>query len=732
MDLTLQQQSASLKIKTILDKDKILIHHLKGYEEISSPFEFQLDLYSSVWDLDLAKLLGTEVVVSFSHYDKTNKPKEMRYFCGIIGKLEQKQTLYTPTTKDLTAYQAYIYPKLWLLKLSRDYRIFQNKKTIDIILEVLKENKVTDLENLVSKSGQTVREYCVQYGESHFDFVSRLMEEEGIFYFFKHTPTGHQLVLADHNSAAKPAQTKPITLNSNQMGVYHPNVIHQFTMQQQIVVKDFQTVDYNYLTPTTRLQPKISGDGKGGRIYEYPGKFEKLNQGENLSNCRIQALEWPGQLCQGSSTVCEFSAGKTFELADHPRKNFNHEYILYRVEHTISPRKPIDPLPNQQEDIVDSTPVYQNVFSAFPSHIPFRPQITTLKPRIYSNQTAIVTGPPEEEIYCDKYGRIKVHFHWDLYGKKDEKSSCWVRVAQNWAGTNWGGLVIPRIGMEVVVTYIEGDPDRPLVMGCVYNADHTPPDYVSKSPTKSTFKTNTSKKGGGFNELRFEDKKDNEEIYFHAQKDWNNEIEHSRKEDIFKGDDTLTLHKGNKTEIQNGDKTTHVLKIKDGDKLIEIKKGNQKTSLTEGDSVLTLTQGDNNITLKKGNYQLTLDKGNVTIKVTGKVNIVSTDDISLTSDKNITLKAGMNIKFDAKQNVQTMAGMNIKSDAKMSIESKASMSIKQQASMSIERKSDMMIKDQGTMIKIEGQMMTEIKGGLMAKIEGGAMCMVKGAITKIN
>ena len=271
-------------------------------------------------------------------------------------------------------------------------------------------------------------------------------------------------------------------------------------------------------------------------------------------------------------------------------------------------------------------------------------------------------------------------------------------MAQNWAGTNWGGLVTPRIGMEVVITYIDGDPDRPLVIGCVYNADHIPPDYVTESPTKSTFKTNTSKKGGGFNELRFEDKKGDEEIYMHAQKDWNNEIIHSRTEDIFKGDDTLTVHKGDKTVIQEGHGTTHLLQIKDGDDVIEVtkgdfqmtlKKGNSVTELKKGNCQLTLTEGNNVIELKKGNYQLTLGKGDVTIKVTGKVNITSTDDISLESKKNINLTAGMNISMKAKMN--------------------------------IERKADLAIKDEGNMVTVEGKATTEIKGGAMVKVQGPAV-----------
>ncbi len=642
MDIAITQENLVLKIQTALGENTLLVHKLTGNETIFSPFEFVLDLYSSSTSLDFSQLLGTEVVVSLESLDDQESPSQLRYFCGIVGKIEQNQTI-TDDDDDLTSYKAFIYPSLWLLKFTQDCRIFQNKKTIDIITTILNENGVTKVDNLVSSCGQNVREYCVQYDESCFDFISRLMEEEGIFYFFTHSASGHKLVLADDNSSFKPLPKATISLNSNQVGPRYLNTIYQFTMQQQIVVGSFQMVDYNYLTPLTSLQPSVSGTGTGGRVYEYPGRFKTLSVGESLSTLRIQALEWPNQLCHGNSTVYAFSAGQQFTLEDHPRDNFNDDYILYRVSHQIVQNYNKSASFEEKETLENLTPVYTNEFSAFPETTPFRPLRKTFKPRIHSNQTAVVTGPAGEEVYCDKYGRIKVKFFWDLSSTTEDKTSCWIRVAQNWAGTNWGGLVTPRIGMEVVVTYIDGDPDRPLVIGCVYNADHTAPDYTTSSPTKSTFKSNTSKGGGGFNEIRFEDAKGSEEIYMQAQKDWNNLIKDSRTEHIIKGDDTLTMDKGDKTEIQNGSGTVHSLQIKDGDNEIKIKKGNYSLTLKKGDSSTTLNMGDCSFSLKLGDFSCSLDmgdysiklsNGNLKIKVNGKINIKSTDDISIESDKN--------------------------------------------------------------------------------------------------
>ena len=332
---TIDQTQIVLKIKTIFGENTLLIDRLTGYEELSSPFEFELELHSSSSTLDLTKLLGTEITVSLESYNAHLQAKDLRYFCGIVGKAQQKKTIATEQGENLTVYQAFIYPKFWLLKLTKDYRIFQNKKTIDIIMAVLKENGVTEIDNLITTCGKTVRDYCVQYGESCFDFVCRLLEEEGIFYFFKHTAQGHKLVLMDDSSSAKPVRAKAISLNANQTDHVPLNTIFQFNLQQQVVTKNFQTVDYNYLTPLTALRPKVSGTGKSGRVYEYPGRFDDLDRGEDLADIRLQALEWPSQLCQGGSTVSQLSVGKKFELADHPRADFNAEYVLYRVSHSV-------------------------------------------------------------------------------------------------------------------------------------------------------------------------------------------------------------------------------------------------------------------------------------------------------------------------------------------------------------------------------------------------------------
>jgi len=730
----LNQADLSLKIKTPLGEDGVILDRLEGIEELSKPFEFILQLHSASDDIDFDDLLGKEITATLESING------QRHFSGIVGKIEQNQTINNANDNQRAYYQATIYPKFWLTKLTCDHRIFQNMSAIDIIMGLLKENHVTNVQNQVSECGQNPREFCVQYGESVFDFVSRLMEEEGIFYFFTHQADKHTMVLSDGSQAPEPLEQN-IHLALSQPAQFLLNTILQFNYRRQVVAKTFKAVDFNYLTPATHLSPQSPGTGLGGVVYEFPGLFEDMDQGEAITNHRIQELEWAATLAQGTSTVPDFAMGKTFSLTQHPRSDFNQDYVLYRVKHSIYQKS----LPEEESDYDNKdkpylSKIYENEFLAFPASTPFRPSRSTPKKRIYSNQTAIVTGPKGEEVFCDEYGRIKIHFHWDLKNALNENSSCWVRVAQNWAGGGWGGLVTPRIGMEVVVTFIEGDPDRPLVIGCVYNGKNNPPDYAKESPTKSTFKTNTSKGGHGYNEVRFEDKKGEEEIFTHAQKDVNTIIEHSRTEDIKTGNDTLTIHKGSRYITQKGHGTLYSLKISNGDDKIHIDKGNKKTTIDSGDHTVEITSG---------NYKITLVKGNMTIKVNGDIKVDSTKNISFKALKNINLEAGMNIQMKAGKSIQSKAGLQIKNEAGQSIQSKAGMQIKSEAGMMMQLKAGMEMKSEagmvmqikgGMMTKIEGGMMTQVKGGMMTQVkggvmgqyEGGVMAMLKGVLAKIN
>ncbi|MEI8295220.1 MAG: type VI secretion system tip protein TssI/VgrG [Alphaproteobacteria bacterium] len=675
-DLIVSQKNLSLTITTPLGKDVLIVDSLTGFEQISAPFEFHLKLHSKNSAINMQSLIGKEVTVTFL------EDKAKRYFSGIVGEIFQEQTA-AKTDPFNTRYQMKIYPTLWLLKFNSDHRIFQNKSAIEIIKKIFTINKLTNYQNKTTKHGTTVREYCVQYGESAFDFVSRLMEQEGIFYFFKHESSGHQLVLADASSAFAKSPTDKIGVINSLEGAPLFNKILFCSLHNQVVASSFTSRDYNFTTATTPMLSTVSGKGAGGEIYSYPGLFSKTSEGDALSTLRIQALEWNKTTFQGTSTAAELTAGYKFAVTDHLLPSINTTYVAYRVHHSINQNgRPPDVYEQSDKDIL---PLYENSFVAFDAKIVFSPPIVTPKPRIYSTQTAVVTGKSGEEIWTDKYGRVTVQFYWDRLGKKDEKSSCMIRVAQTWAMSGWGSLFTPRIGQEVVVTFLDGDPDRPLITGCVYNCDHMPP-YLPATPTKSTILSNTSKGGKGSNEIRFEDLKDSEEVYVHAQKDMNRVVENN---------DTLTIHQGSRT-------------------IMIASKGKEVPHHS-----LTVVKGDDIIHLQEGNLTITLDKGDESHKITGNVKFKATG--------NITLKAAGDIKIEAdgKVSIKSGADMTTNAGATMSMKSATSFSVKSGTSLSVKAGTDLSMKAAAA-VSIKGVAMT-IKGSASGMIDGGPMLQLKSA-----
>lgn len=665
VDVSTTQANLDLTITTTLGNDALLVDVLEGIEQLSTPFEFILRLRGSSNAIDLSSLINTEMTVELS------LGGSKRYFSGIVGEMSQGST---PTATDLfeTYYQAKLYPTFWLLKFNCDHRIFQNKSAMTIIKALFSENGLTNFSDKTTSKGQGVREYCVQYGESVFDFISRLMEEEGIFYFFEYSSSGHTLVLADSNDTFTPQTNSAVTLIQSLVQEPEPNKILFCSLHYQVVPKSFSTGDYNYSVSTTPFKSTATGVGNGGEVRRYPGRYTTNGDGDTVSSLRIQALEWPKETLQGNSTVSNMTPGYKFTLSTHLRTDMNKEYVAYRVSHKL----------NMQEEGAS----YENTFIAFDSTVTFTPPVITPKPRIHSTQTAKVVGKSGEEITTDEYGRVVVLFHWDRLGPGDETTTCMIRVSQAWAMSQWGFLFTPRIGQEVVVSFVDGDPDRPLITGCVYNCDHLPP-YLPDEPTKSTIKTNTSKGGGGFNEIRFEDKKDSEQIYVHAQKDMDRVVENARTLKINKGDDTETIVKGSRLitlEASGDSPPTHTL---------------------------TLNKGDDIIHLKQGNLTITLDKGDETRNITGKQSSTVSDAYTITA-KTITLKCSGDFLIDAGGKV------TIKSGDAMDIESGAAMTVKSGSSAAISSSTSMDIKS-GTAATVTGGTSITVKGSTGATVDGG-------------
>jgi type VI secretion system secreted protein VgrG len=447
-----------------------------------------------------------------------------------------------------TSYHAEVVPWLWFLTRTADCRIFQNKKVPEIIQQVFSDFGFQDYA-LRLYGDFPAREYCVQYRETAFNFVSRLMEEEGIFYFFEHENGKHTLILAD-----SPTEHKPCPIQSNVRydksagGWQEDDVILEWRLQQELRPGKYALNDFDFESPATDLTVNVSGKGTY-ELYDYPGEYTKRSDGDNRVRVRLQETETPYQVGYASSVCRTFTSGYKFTMTDHYRSSQNQAYVLTSVHHTAS----------QGGDFrsgSDDEFNYGNTFECIPTTTRFRPNRATPEPVVQGAQTAIVVGPSGEEIFTDKYGRVKVQFHWDREGALNEHSSCWIRVAQPWAGKKWGSIHIPRVGQEVIVDFLEGDPDKPIITGRVYNAEQMPPYTLPDEKTKSTIKTNSSTGGAGFNEIRFEDKKGKEQIFIHAERNKDIRI----KNDLFEtiGGETHLIVEKDQLEQVKGDKHQHV------------------------------------------------------------------------------------------------------------------------------------------------------------------------------
>jgi len=499
--------------------DAVTLVSFRGEEGISQTFSFQLEISSTNSNLDFSQILGKQITITLLLPEG-----QSQYLNGVVTSFSQG----AHSENGSTVYFAQIEPWFALLRMNVNQRIFQNLTVPDIIEQIFSEFGLADYKNSLTAT-YSPREYCVHYGETTFDFISRLMESEGIFYFFTHSAGTHTLVLADDSSAFT-ALPGIDTIRYNQTGRSWEtiDVMTEGQVEQNLVPVKVSADDFNFLIPSTDLFSVSQGSSGGAfssllSLYRYPGLFTAKNDGETSTGTHLSSCETEQLQLRGRSMCRAFHSGYKFTLTGHIRTDANTGYILRSVTHHLD----------------NDTDTYSNHFVAFPSTTTFRPPQTTPRAIIRGSQTAIVVGKSGEEIWTDQYGRVKVKFHWDQSSAQDETSSCWIRVSQGWAGQQWGSFFIPRIGQEVIVSFLDGDPDRPIITGCVYNGQQTTPYALPNEQTKSTIKSNSSKGGSGYNELRFEDKQGAEEIFVHAQKDMNVEVLGKRAISVT-GDETHT------------------------------------------------------------------------------------------------------------------------------------------------------------------------------------------------
>lgn len=530
----------STRVSCPLGDDVLRLRHLRGTEELGRLFQYELDLVSDDEQVNLQEVLGQPMTVHFDLGDG-----KFRYFHGLVTRFSQggRRGSYA-------SYRATLRPWLWFLTRRADCRIFQEMNVPDIVMQVFRDLGFTDFSDELTGNYRTWN-YCVQYRETDFNFVSRLLEQEGIYYYFKHEEEKHTLVLADSISAHEagegyeevpysPPDSRNIELTEH---------ISSWNQTQQVQPGAFALTDYDFERPRTSLEVLLQSprdhDKADYEIYDYPGEYLDTGDGDHYAKARLEEQQCKFHRFQGRTNAEGLAAGALFSLTDYPREDQNREYLIISttIELGVAARESGD---------ADEGATFDCRLTTLASDDPYRSARITPKPVVQGPQTAVVVGKEGEEIWTDQYGRVKVQFHWDRVGENDENSSCWVRVSQLWAGKGWGGIHIPRIGHEVICEFLEGDPDRPIITGRVYNADNMPPYALPDNQTQSGIKSRSSKEGTeeNFNEIRFEDKKGEEELYIHAEKDQNSVVENDRNHEIGH-DKSETVGNDKKIEVGN-------------------------------------------------------------------------------------------------------------------------------------------------------------------------------------
>lgn len=519
-------------------------------EGLSQPFKLQLELASHDAALDFGTLLDKPAVFTLWHGETP-----VRYVHGLVSLLTQGDTGFRRTR-----YRAEVEPALARAALRSNWRIFQQQSVPDILNSVLKAQRLTDYEQVICFD-HAPREYCVQAGEIDLDFLARLAAEEGLLYTFEHRADGHRMIHTDRVQGLgtinqNPAGSTCVLYKTAAGGEAAEPALHRFHYTEQVRTSRQVQRDYTFTHPRYAQEHTVDGSqlehqNRSYERYDYPGRYKRDAAGKPFTKTRLSALRSDARIAVVEGDDPRLQPGLAFELIDHPREDLNISWRTVSILHTGTQHS------SQQEEAAGSAAGthYHLKATLIPDSADWKAPLPP-KPRLDGPQTATVVGPSGEEIFCDQWGRIKISFPWDRSSKNDEHSSCWVRVAQGWAGTTWGAMAIPRIGQEVIVDYLDGDPDQPIVMGRAYRQANLPPYELPKHKTRMTIKSQTHK-GDGFNELRFEDEKDQEEIYVHAQKDQNNHVNHN--ETTFVGNDRTERVEHNETIEIGHDRTEQVV-----------------------------------------------------------------------------------------------------------------------------------------------------------------------------
>jgi len=703
------QKNKICRLKTPLGDDVLLVGSLRGREGISELFRFEMDLVSDDTAVSFQDTIGKNITLEIDLNDG-----EVRLINGFVSRFCQIDSPDVPVDQAVVTahYWAEVVPWFWFLTRRKDCRIYQNMNVPDIVKDVFDNLGFSDFDIRLSGTYDPLVN-CVQYQETDFNFVSRLLESAGIYYFFEHEESRHVLVLGDSADQCNPVpgmESALYTTGAQTEG--KEDRIHSWRVEEVFQPGHYAMSDYNFFDPTTDLSvgsfSALKQDGADKfEVFDYPGRFvnhggeedAKLAKGESLVKVRMEEGDVRAVVAAGASKCRSFMPGFYFTLDGHPRDDFNQAWLLVGVTHNLEQKGAL-------RGDTDEAAKYGNQVKCIPNNVPLRPVRITPRPSIPGAQTAVVVGPDGEEIYVDKHGRVKVQFCWDRYGKADENSSCWVRVSQNWAGKKWGILFHPRLGQEVVVEFLDGDPDRPLITGRVYNAAQPIP---FEGPTQSGILTRSTKEGTGenFNQIRFEDMKDSEEIYVHAEKDMLRVVENDDTEDVgasqsstIKTTKNITVGKNHQEEIGESmglnvgkDRSMSVAA-----NCSESVGKNRDLSVGENCSEAT----GKNLTVSAGGNQ------SVDVGKNASLNVGENQTIGVGKKRSVSVGKDLSIKVDGGSAYETKDGWVLKAK-KIGIEAKDELKIKVgSAEFVMKKNGDINLK--GKKINVKGSGDVVIKG----------------------
>lgn len=587
----------TLEVDGLMEKTTAVVS-FRLVQSYSKHFLLKVDIASSLPDLTATDFLEKNAVLTI-----WDGMVAQRYIRGIVTAVTLSENNHWQM-----GYHLIISPPLWRSGLRRNFRIFQQQDIKTISSTLLSENGITEW-TPVFYSEHPTREFCVQYGESDLAFLTRLWSEEGIFFFDWHAPSGEEQKLVLCDDVAGVSSMGAILFNPNVAAGESAECIYQFRYHAQIRPSSVETQDYTFKTPGWPGYYNHAGEHLNGQLtqyefFDYPGRFKDEQHGQDFARYQIEGWRHDAEMAIGYSNSPKLWPGKRFSLTEHPSDLLNREWQVMGSVLTGDQ-------PQALHGSQGAGTTLSNRFEVIPADRTWR-AIPQMKPSVDGPQSAIVTGPAGEEIFCDEHGRVRVRFHWDRYCPGNEDSSCWVRVSQAWAGTGFGNIAIPRVGQEVIVDFLNGDPDQPIIMGRTYHQDNRSPGNLPGTKTQMTIRSKTYK-GSGFNELRFDDATNQEEVYLHAQKNMQVVVLNSKDERV-NYDRTVSIGHDENLVVANDRKVT-----------VDGKQDHKTTK--------------DHVSLVEGNHGLEV-KGDLARKVAGALGISVQGDIVLQSDSKISLRVG--------------------------------------------------------------------------------------------